>query len=121
MILRMSMISKFGAPVWNSNITNQEVQDIERIQKAFLRIVLGLEYSEYSTALEKPEMETLESRRHKLCVSFAIKAAEDPKHSKWFKLNSNPSTSARYCIPEASPIPYLTDLLNSKPSQGWET
>ena len=70
----------------------------------------------------------MESRRHKLCVSFAIKAAEDSKHSNWFKLNSNPSTSARYCIPEArlkrfktSPIPYLTDLLNSIPSKEWET
>ena len=121
-------VLEFGAPVWNSNISKQEVQDIERIQKSFLRIVLGLEYSEYSTALKKLEMETLESRRHKLCVKFAFKAAKDPKHSKWFKLDSDPATSARYCLPEArlkrfktSPIPYLTDLLNSIPSQEWET
>ena len=121
-------VLEFGVPVWNSNITKQEVQDIERIQKSFLRIVLGLDYSEYSIALDKLEMETLESRRHKLCVRFALKAAKDPKHSKWFKLNTDPAISARYCTPEArlkrfkiSPIPNLTDLLNSIPSQDWNT
>jgi hypothetical protein len=68
-------------------------------------------------------METLESRRVKLCETFAKKAAENPKFKHWFKIGGRVTRSdkIRYCVPEArtsrfmkSPIPYLTNLLNSQ-------
>ena len=34
-------IVEFAVPVWNSNITKKEIYNLERVQKAFLHIVLG--------------------------------------------------------------------------------
>ena len=119
-------VLEFGVPVWNSSITKQEVVDIERVQKAFLRIVLDQDYKDYENALMKLEMDTLEKRRTKICFTFALKASKDPKHYKWFKLNLDPLETERYCCPEArlkrfltSPIPYLTSLLNSMPEENF--
>ena len=118
-------ILEFGVPVWNGAITKQQVQDIERVQKTFLRIVLGQEYQSYDNALEILKMDTLVSRRKKLCETFAVRAANDPKFSKWFKINDNQlaTNTERFCTPEArlnryrtSPIPYLTRLLNNIPN-----
>ena len=115
-------VLEFGVPVWNSSITKQEIQDIERVQKSFLRIVLGEKYINYDNALKVLKMDTLENRRKKLCETFATKAASDPKFSKWFKINESAASTERYCTPEArlkrfktSPIPYLTRVLNSMP------
>ena len=116
-------ILEFSVPVWNSNITKQEICDIERVQKCFLHIILGDEYDNYQAALQKMNMETLEKRRRELCETFARKTAENPKFKHWFKIGGPKTRSdkIRYCVPEArtsrfmnSPIPYLIDLLNSQ-------
>ena len=79
----------------------------------------------YDSALDKMYLETLESRRTKLCSNFATKAAKDPKHKHWFvpdKQSGADTRSAKlkYKTPlyrltryRKSPIPYLTDLLNT--------
>ena len=117
-------ILEFGAPVWNSGITKEESNDIERVQKSFLYIVLQKEYTSYETALNEIGLETLKERRLKLCVNFARKAAKDPKHSHWFVPFEQCGAKTRseknhYQVPlgrlerfKNSPIPYLTNLLN---------
>ena len=119
-------VLEFGVPVWNCSITKVEVINLERVQKAFLRIVLKDGYKSYSSALEICEMETLEQRRLKLCETFAIKSASNPKYSHWFKLNTQTgpdtrSEKTKYCVPvtntqrfKNSPIVYLTKLLNTQ-------
>ena len=118
-------ILEFGVPVWNSRLTQEEVADIERVQKAFLHIVLEKEYTDYQSALEVAKLETLVCRRLKLCQKFALKSSKHPKHSKWFvRTEPGPSTRSKkpeYKIPlcrlertSKGPIPYLTNLLNSK-------
>ena len=67
-------------------------------------------------------LETLETRRAKLCLKFAKKAENNGKHCKWFRKRQNTSTRhqnskywdvlARTERLKKSPIPYLTDLLN---------
>ena len=52
-------ILEFSVPVWNSNITKQEIYDIERVQKCFMHIIMGDDYYNYQAALEKMNMETL--------------------------------------------------------------
>ena len=113
---------EFGVPVWNSDLKQADIQNIERVQKAFFHIVLGNEYNGYKAALAQMEMESLEERRHNLCANFAIKTLKNPKFSNWFEIGgpSTRSNITRYCVPEAntkrfrkSPIPYLTDILNS--------
>ena len=115
-------ILEFGVPVWNSSLTKEDSSDIERVQKAFLHLVLGDGYADYTNALIKLDLETLESRRVKLCTTFATKSVKHPKHQTWFELSDAPDTRSSkpvYKVPlhrlkryKNSPIPYLTRLLN---------
>ena len=123
-IKQVRSILEFGVPVWNAGITQAEVIDIERVQKSFLQIAMGQKYLDYKIALEKSNLETLASRRLKLCKKFADKASKHPKHSKWFvknhpRLNTR-SIKQMYRMPicrltrtAKGPIPYLTNLLNT--------
>ena len=77
-------ILEFGVPAWNYGITKQQSSGIERVQKSFLYIVLGSNYTDYTSALEKIGLETLEQRRYKLCENFVKKAIKDPKRKQWF-------------------------------------
>ena len=117
-------ILEFGVPVWNSSITKGESVELERVQKTFHHIVLGSSYRSYEAALALTGLETLESRRKKLCTKFAKKASQHPKHKHWFvptesELPNTRSLKVKFKKPvcrlkrfEKSPIPYLTNLLN---------
>ena len=119
-------VLEFGAPVWNSGINKEQFCDIERVQKSFLHIVLGEDYTGYADALDKVGLDTLEDTRLKLCQNFAKKAVKDPKHSNWFVEYKQTgvetrSTKKKYVTPlhrldrySKSPIPYLTGLLNNQ-------
>ena len=124
-IKQIRCLLEYGVAVWNSNLTVSESNDIERVQKSFLHIVLGDTYKDYENALKICKLETLKERRQKLCLNFAKKAAKHPSHSKWFKPQENKqntrSKKNAYCTPIArlerfrrSPIPYLTRLLNTQ-------
>ena len=116
-------ILEFGVPVWNPNLTKDESYQIERVQKAFLHIVLGRDYIDYEKALNSTNLESLEVRRINLSTKFAKRSANHPKHKHWFALNENIKNTRRkkpvYKPPlyrleryRHSPIPYLTSLLN---------
>ena len=102
------------------------MSDIERIQRSFLHIVLENMYIDYSKALEKLDLETLENRRTQICKNFALKASKHPKHQAWFKVNDPVGTRSEkpgFRVPLGrlqryinSPIPYLTSLLTNQ----WE-
>ena len=116
-------VAEMACPVWNAGITIQEVNAIERIQKTALAIILGGSYS-YTEALAILKIDTLESRRTTLCLKFALKAVKNPKFSGWFALNDSEVNTRSVKLPfkkincrtrrfRKSPIPYLTDLLNT--------
>ena len=125
-IKQIRSLLEFGVPVWNSGITQDEILDIERVQKTFLYIVLGSDYVCYENALDVANLETLQSRRHTLCQRFASKTAKHPKHHHWFQKSNTAKAYTRskkfdykqsLCrLPrfKRSPISYLTNLLNSK-------
>ena len=110
-------------PLWHPSLAQYETQNIERVQKAALRIIYGQNYHSYNSACKAANLLTLEVRRLDLCESFAKKSLKHPKHSKWFKLNAK-ATHTRQKLPkfatpysrtarfDNSPIPYLTGLLN---------
>ena len=83
---------EYGVPVWNSSVTKEECIDIERVQKAFLHIALQDNYRDYKHALKKTSLDSLESRRTKLCTTFAKKAANHPKHKHWFEYSTLTNT-----------------------------
>ena len=77
----------FGLAQLHSSITVENREDLERVQKTVLKIILGLRYKSYQNALDILELETLEKRREKLCLNFARKASKHPKCKNMFPFN----------------------------------
>ena len=115
-------ILDFAVPVWHSSIAVYESNGIERVQKMALHVILGDNYRNYETALGLVGLETLDSRRTKLCTNCAMKTEQNPKFKHWFRNKPKVSTrqpTEKYWGPvtrktrlKQSPIPYLTNLLN---------
>ena len=115
-------ILELAVPAWHGAITLVERQDIERVQKMALHIILGDQYESYRNALNMTNLVTLDARRDKLCLKFAKKAEKNIKHKNWFKPKPKVNTrqvDSKYCSTLArtnrlmkSPISHLTTLLN---------
>jgi hypothetical protein len=115
---------ELAVPAWNGALKQNDNQAIERVQKTALHIMLGESYVSYRNALGVVGLQSLEERRHKLCLKFATKAVKHDKHSKWFVPNVRVENTrleqdkfcpvyAKHKRFEDSPISYLTKLLNS--------
>ena len=113
---------EYVVPVWQGSITKIEKQNIERVQKVALHIILGDQYTGYSDALKNVGFSDLESRRISMCQKFAKHASRHKKHKYWFKTKPNRRTrpNLKYYLPivrterlRKSAIPYMTNLLNS--------
>ena len=108
--------------VWSSSITSGEENDLERIQKVALRIILKSEYVDYNTALSLTNLQTLKARRLILSQRFAIKCTQNNKTKDIFPLNPktvytrNPEkyvvTKARTSRLANSAIPTMQRQLN---------
>ena len=62
-----------SATVWHSGLSDENSNEIERVQKSAVKIILGEQYVGYENALVKLNMESLKERRVQLCTSFALK------------------------------------------------
>ena len=63
--------------IWNGNLTVEQSNDIERLQKRALRILLpGMSYDH---ALRQSNLKTLKERRDVMCVDM-IKKMSNPGH-----------------------------------------
>ena len=116
-------VLELAVPAWHGTITLAEQQDIERIQKCVAHIILGDEYVSYKQALLTLNLESLQSRRGKLCLKFAKKAEKHEKFKNWFKVSDpKPNTrqqtckyqevNAKHTRFEKSPLSLLTRILN---------
>ena len=123
-VKQVRSILELAVPAWQGAITQEDRNDIERVQKAAHHIILGDKYVSYRTALKQTGLQTLEARREKLCLKFAKKAVKHPKHKNWFKVRKKAQNTrqkqTKYCEVIAnkgrykkSPISYLTSLLNT--------
>jgi hypothetical protein len=124
-ISQIRSILEFAVPVWHSSITGEERLKLERVQKSALHIILSDRYKSYRFARKALDLETLHTRRQKLCKKFARKSFKHQKFSKWFKLNTKrtktrnkqPKLCSVVCRTnhfEKSPISHLTSLLNKE-------
>ena len=57
--------------VWHASLTQQNSDDLERLQKTFVKLILKKEYNNYENALLKLNLDTLASRRKKISLKFA--------------------------------------------------
>ena len=59
-----------SAVLWHSGLTVKNRNDLERVQKAAVRVILGEKYISYKNALNVTKIESLEVRRQNLCLKF---------------------------------------------------
>ena len=123
-ILFIRSLLEQSAPVWHSSLTQENSDDLERIQKSALKIILQQRYKNYSDAMKLLELDTLKQRREQLCLSFALKCLKHPKFKKMFPENQkehemNTRDKEKYKVQFAltkrlqnSPIIYMQKLLN---------
>ena len=83
-IKEIRSIVEQGVPIWNSGITKGQVNDIEKVQKIALKIILSNEYKTYSLACEKFKLETLSSRRTTISTNYAIKLYKSQRSAEFF-------------------------------------
>ena len=76
-----------SATVWHSSLTQENCDDLERVQKSAVKIILGPKYDCYKKSLVKLDMESLQERREFLCLTFAQKCLKNPKTKKMFPEN----------------------------------
>ena len=123
-VLFIRSVLEQSCVVWHSSLTEEENLALERVQKATLRIILDLEYTDYLSALSLTNLETLRSRRKYLCLRFAQKCVKKGKFDDLFPLNSknvNTRPHEKFYVTRAktdrlakSSVPYLQRLLNEK-------
>ena len=113
------------APIWHNSLTQENIEDIERVQKNAFRIILK-KYINYEEALETLRIDSLLTRRDKLSLNFALNCKNNEKTKDLFPTNKkthmmktrNPAkiqiTHATRERTNKSGIPYLQNLINKK-------
>ena len=57
--------------VWHSSLTQENIDNLERTQKTFTKLVLKENYTTYEESLMKLNLDSLSQRRQILCLKFA--------------------------------------------------
>ena len=94
-ILYIRSLLEQSCQVWHYTITEEEITDLERVQKVACRIILKNDYLGYDQALEVLELDTLKTRRNKLCLKFAKRCVKHPTAKRMFPLNTPESHDTR--------------------------
>ena len=117
-------VSEHGVPVWNSSLTKNQSNEIEKILKVAFRIILGDNYNSYDAACTLLNVMPLRYRRTELCTSFAIKLYKSARSADFFlptKLNLNLRNKNKNLVIEQkcntkrlynAPHNYLARLIN---------
>jgi hypothetical protein len=71
-------VLEYRAQIWNGNLTFEQSNDIERLQKRALGIILPAGMS-YDHALRQSNLKTLKEGRYVMCVDM-IKKMSNPGH-----------------------------------------
>ena len=109
--------------IWHSRLSQENIEDLERVQKSALKIILKEDYLTYDEALEILMLSKLSERREKQCLKFAKNCSENDLTNELFPLNSVGGSTRRirekYMVTQAntdrlkdSTVPYLQRLLN---------
>ena len=123
-VLQIRCVLEYAAPVWQGSISQCEKEDIERVQKTACRIILSSWTISYEQALFTLNLDSLEDRRSKLTLKFALKAEKHPKFRNWFVKRNYPINTrnqtqkyqrinAKHSRYANSPLACLTDTLNA--------
>ena len=86
-ILFIRSLLEQSSVVWHSRLTQENTDDLERVQKSAVKVILGERYLGYKKSLHKLDLETLYDRREQLCLNFAKSCIKNPKFNDMFPKN----------------------------------
>lgn len=125
-ILYIRSILEQSCVVWHSSLTNENSDDLERIQKSAVKLILNKPYTNYVEALEQINLQSLKERREELCLKFAKKCTKSQKVKDIFPLReknhdmdirNEEKFIVKYAHTERlknSAVPYMQRLLNEE-------
>ena len=79
---------EYSSPVYHSQLTQYQINMLEKIQKRCLRAIYGYD-KDYETLLQISGLSTLEDRRVVQFQKFATKTLKNKKYAHWFPPNNN--------------------------------
>ena len=113
-----------SAVVWHSSLTEENAEDLERVQKTAVKIILKNKYKGYKKSLRILDMDTLKDRRQNLSLNFAIKSTKNKRMKQMFPKNiklhlMETRKPEKFTVQHAnterlkrSPIIFMQNLLN---------
>ena len=69
--------------VWNSSLTQEDSNNLERVHKSAVKVIQNNEFEEYEQGLQNLNLQTLHERRIILCQNFALQTT---KHQKLYTM-----------------------------------
>ena len=69
-------------------LTKDNSDDLERVQKVALKVILKSDYKNYKDALKLTNLESLDERRRAISIKFARNCLNYENFSKLFPLNN---------------------------------
>ena len=115
-----------SAAVWSTSLTQKNIADLERVQKAAVTLINGKPYESYSETLKELGIMRLSERRERICLKFAKSCLRLDNFKKLFpmhvskhkmktrhdeKFQVNKGSGKRY---ENSAVPKMLRLLNKE-------
>ena len=88
-ILFIQSILEQSATVWHSSLTEENISDIERVQKSAIKVIHDEKYNGYQNGLAQLGLENLNERREHLCEQFAKKCVKKQKLKHMFPKSEN--------------------------------
>ena len=76
---------EFNSNIWFSSITEEEANDLERVQKNVCKLILKTEYFDYANALQTLKLEILRERRTNLAKRFGKRCLKIDEMTDLFK------------------------------------
>ena len=73
--------------MWHSSLTKENRNDLERVQKAALKVILKSDYDNYENALKVSGLQSLNERRDTMSLKFEKNCLQNSNFAKLFPLN----------------------------------
>ena len=86
-VLFIRSLLEQSCQTWHSSLTQENIDDLERVQKSACKVMIKDNYKNYAEALNVLEMDNLSNRREQLCLQHAQKCTKHPKLQHLFPLN----------------------------------
>ena len=125
-VLFVRSVLEQSATVWHSRLSQENISDLEKVQKSAFRIILQEKQKSYKQALDQLGLDSLFDRREVLCLNFAEKCIKNdkmkhifPKNEKKHEIRTRHEDTfkvehANTSRLQNSSIIYMQNLLNKK-------